>query len=70
MSGAWLRMFGAPAFRGLWTLSRDLYAPDFALYVDALLGDLPVSPRSDLAAAQLRLAVANLQNGGDDEAIS
>ncbi len=64
-----LRMFGAPAFRGLWTLSRDLYAPDFALYVDALLGDLPVSPRSDLAA-QLRLAVANLQTAGTTKAVS
>jgi hypothetical protein len=64
-----LRMFGAPAFRGLWTLSRDLYAPDFALYVDRLLGDVPVSPRSDLAA-QLRVAVADLQSAGAAKAAS
>ena len=64
-----LRMFGAPAFRGLWTLSRDLYAPDFALYVDALLGDVPVSPRSDLAA-QLRVAIAELQPSGSPKAAS
>jgi|HubBroStandDraft_6_1064221.scaffolds.fasta_scaffold849398_2 hypothetical protein len=58
-----LRMFGAPAFRALWALSRELYAPDFARYVDSLLADLPVSPQSDLAA-QLRVAAAELRTTG------
>jgi hypothetical protein len=47
----------------LWALSRELYAPDFARYVDALLADLPVSPQSDLAA-QLKAAAAELVSAG------
>ena len=58
-----LRILSAPAFRALWTLSRELYAPDFALYVDGLLQDVPVSLRSDLAA-ELRTAVAEMQMAG------
>jgi hypothetical protein len=55
-----VRMFSAPAFRALWTLSRELYAPEFALYVDGLLKDVPLAGSSDLAA-QVTAAVAELK---------
>ena len=55
-----MRMFSAPAFRALWTLSRELYAPEFALHVDRLLNDVAIAPPSDLAA-QVRVAVAELE---------
>ncbi len=54
-----MHMFSAPVFRALWAISRDLYAPEFALRVDRLLQDVAIAPPSDLAA-QVRIAVAQL----------
>ena len=59
------RMFSAPVFRALWTLSRELYAPEFALRVDRLLQDVAIAPPSDLAA-QVRVAVAELMAAEGD----
>jgi hypothetical protein len=55
-----MHMLSAPAFRVLWTLSREFYAPEFSLHVDRLLKDAAIAPPSDLAA-QVKDAVAELK---------
>jgi hypothetical protein len=44
------RIFGVPAFRALWVNSREIYAPVFSSYMEALLADAPIMAPIDFAA--------------------
>jgi hypothetical protein len=54
------RMLGAPAFRALWTISRDDYAPEFTVYVDAFLKGVSLAPPQDYSV-QIKAAATELR---------
>jgi hypothetical protein len=56
------RIFGARAFRALWNMSRNGYAPEFTSYIDGLLRDVPLAAPQDFGA-QIKAAAADLGPG-------
>ena len=57
------RLLGTPAFRALWKSSRGSYHPDFAAYVEALVGDAPLGQPLDFAA-QIKAGAADVRAPG------
>jgi hypothetical protein len=54
------RLLAAPAFRALWTISRNAFAAEFTGYIDALLRDVPLAAPEDYSA-QIRAVAAELR---------
>lgn len=39
--------FHAPGFRAAWTMTRQVHHPEFAVFVDGIMKDTPVTPTAD-----------------------